>query len=306
MISVLMSVYNEELDWLKESVESILRQSYSNFEFIIVIDNPCISDVLKKYLEDMKEKDSRIFIHYNTENLGLMNSLNIGLGLAKGEYIARMDADDISKEYRFKVELEYLKRNKVDMVSSNRIFIDERGREILKGYPINKQPKKCLPYTNLIVHSSVLIRTEVLKKLGGYRKFYNSEDYDLWLRVISNNYEIGIINQYLIYYRIRKSSMSNKNQLEQYFINIYQRKLYKERIKTGTDSFSEKNLKAYINKKHITDRKVRKYNYSKNMLNRTIREFKDKNWMFVIHFIMAFFSYPSVVCLNIKNIICML
>ena len=306
MISVLMSVYNEELDWLKESVESILRQDYSDIEFIIVVDNPCIADELKLYLEDMKNNDSRIILYYNSENIGLMSSLNVGLSLAKGKYIARMDADDISMESRLKIELEYLKTNKFDMVSSNRIFIDENGNELLKGSPLTKQPRKCLPYTNFIVHSSVLIKADVLRDLGGYRKFYNSEDYDLWLRLLSHKYEIGIINEYLIYYRIRNNSMSYRNQLEQYYINIYQRKLYRERVRTGKDSFSEENLRNYIEKKSINNKKIKKYIYTRNMLNKTIDEFKSKNWRFVIHFSMALFCYPSVVCSNVRNILCML
>ena len=94
-ISVVMSVYNEPVDWIRQSIDSILNQTFRYFEFIIINDNPeGISQ--KKMLKDFAAKDNRIKIIENEENKGLTKSLNIGISKATGKYIARMDADDIS------------------------------------------------------------------------------------------------------------------------------------------------------------------------------------------------------------------
>ena len=256
-------------------------------------------------MEEISKRDNRVIIHYNPKNMGLMNSLNIGISLVKGEYIARMDADDISVLTRLEIELEYMKKNNLDMVSSNRIYIDEMGKKLSKGRPIIRDPQKALPYSNFIVHSSVMVKTSVLKALNGYRNFYNSEDYDMWLRILSSDYRIGIINQYLIYYRIRNNSMSWKNKLEQYYISVYQQKMYRERLKTGEDSFSEENLQKYIKSKHISEGKNKRYMFTRKMLDKAIIDYKKKNWHFISYFMLAFLGYPSVVCANVKSVLCM-
>src|SRR5690348_17026682 len=103
-----MSVYNEQDDWLKQSIESILNQTYQYFEFIIVLDNPN-NKAAKRLLERYQQIDNRIKLIYNEENIGLTNSLNKALEVAKGTYIARMDADDISDPRRFEIQYNYFK-----------------------------------------------------------------------------------------------------------------------------------------------------------------------------------------------------
>lgn len=107
LVSILMSTYNETPKELDESINSILHQTYSNFEFLIINDNPnnCeLEETLKTYV------DSRIRIIRNEKNLGLVKSLNAGLKLCEGQYVARMDADDISRQSRIQDELLYLKK----------------------------------------------------------------------------------------------------------------------------------------------------------------------------------------------------
>ena len=107
LVSVIMSNYNTPEEFLRASIESVLNQTYSNFEFIIVDD--CSTDnsleIIKSY------QDERIVVLENKENLGITKSLNRGLEIAKGEYVARMDADDISFPKRFETQVEYLKNN---------------------------------------------------------------------------------------------------------------------------------------------------------------------------------------------------
>ena len=127
LVSILMSTYNETPKELDESINSILHQTYSNFEFLIINDNPnnCeLEETLKTYV------DSRIRIIRNEKNLGLVKSLNAGLKLCEGQYVARMDADDISRQSRIQDELLYLKKNHLDMIGSYIETIDEHGETI--------------------------------------------------------------------------------------------------------------------------------------------------------------------------------
>ena len=122
-ISVIMTVYKESKEELKESFESIINQTYKNIEFIIVIDNPKEQwriDFIKSY------NDSRVKLVVNKENLGLPLSLNKALKLVTGNYIARMDADDISMPERIEKQLDFLKKNNYDLVGCNmRVFFNK-------------------------------------------------------------------------------------------------------------------------------------------------------------------------------------
>ncbi len=303
MISVVMSVYNERLDWLQMAVKSILDQTYTDFEYIIIIDNPQLNEASVSFLKEVSAKDSRVQLHFNEENIGLMRSLNVGLGLVHGEYIARMDADDISFPDRFEKELAFLTSNKYDMVSANRIDIDEEGNEISRAKHIKNTPEKHLPYNNFIVHPSVIVKTNVMKKLGGYREFYNSEDYDMWLRVLSAGYKIGILEDYVIYYRIRQTSMSLRNKLESYYITKYQQQLYWERVNTGSDSFSVEHFKSYMATKDISIENNKKYCKFRDSMDKAISLFKSRNVLFLPMLMKAFISFPSMTMQNINDIL---
>ena len=125
-VSVIMSVYNEEIGILREAIESILNQSYKNIQFIIIIDNPGYEDA-KKILNEYSKEDKRIEIIENYENIGLVNSLNKGLKLANGEFIARMDADDLAHKDRIKIQLESIYKFKCDFITSRSNVINENG-----------------------------------------------------------------------------------------------------------------------------------------------------------------------------------
>lgn len=303
MISVIMSVFNEKITWLQQAVESILGQTYEDFEYIIIIDNPFLDAAAVKYLQKTAERDKRVRLQFNENNLGLMKSLNVGISMANGIYIARMDADDISFPDRFEKEIHFLEDNNYDMVSANRIDIDEEGKEIFRHKPLRNIPEKHLPYSNFIVHPSVIVKREVLQALGGYRDFYNSEDYDMWLRILSAGYKIGIFEEYVIYYRIRQTSMSLKNRIEVYYITKYQQQLYWERIKEGNDSFSVDKFRSYINKKDISRKQNLKYCKFRNNMDSAIVKFKRRRVDFCIDLIKAFFAFPTICIDNMKSII---
>ena len=126
-ISVIMACYNEEKEWVRESINSILGQSFDDFEYIIVLDNPN-NKLLRDYLEEIKKIDDRIKLIINDKNEGLVSSLNKAIKYSTGEYIARMDSDDISMNNRLEIQYEYLENNpEISLISSKAIIINENG-----------------------------------------------------------------------------------------------------------------------------------------------------------------------------------
>ena len=126
MITVIMSTYKEDERLLRESIESILNQTYKDFEYIIILDYPD-NDVHKRVIEEYALKDDRIHFYVNEKNMGLTYSLNRGLSLCHGEYIARMDADDISLPDRLERQMEYLEKNHYDLIGGITEMINENG-----------------------------------------------------------------------------------------------------------------------------------------------------------------------------------
>lgn len=180
-ISVLMSAYNS-VETLDEAILSILNQSYSDFEFIIIDDGS--SDGTREKLLEFSKIDNRIRLHFNEVNMGLMKSLNKGIGLCQGEWIARMDSDDISKVNRFSSQIEFLEKNpSVLVLGSNYQSLGAfEFLDTLYNLPSGKV-NEVLTRENVMCHSSIMIKKDLVIKLGGYRDYFkNSEDYDLWLR----------------------------------------------------------------------------------------------------------------------------
>lgn len=251
-ISIIMSCYNEKVSWLKESIESILNQTYSNFEFIIIIDNPKnfeIIELVKKYSRD----DSRIRYIINEKNLGLVKSLNKAIECSSGEFIARMDADDISREDRIERQLDFMLKNpEIALVGTCIESIDENGKSKGKRsiLPTNHiKISKILPKTNFFNHPTWFVRREVYISLGGYRDINKNEDYDFLLRALSKGYKLSNLNEHLLKYRERNDSISRSNPLEQYIATMYSKKMYRERCKKNIDSYSQENFNKFIDKK---------------------------------------------------------
>ena len=250
MISILMSVYDEKESYIREAIESILSQSEKNFEFIIIIDKPD-NELAKSVIDEYKHADQRIVVLYNKNNIGLARSLNEGLKIAKGKYIARMDSDDIALEDRLKREKDILDTySEIDVVATDKIDIDEMGKVICKGHSTvndNIFFIKAFHLTNVIAHSTVMIRKEALKTAGGYRSFNTSQDYDLWLRMLKRGSQFYIIKEPLMKYRIRNNSISGSNPARQRAHHQYA--LYLDSIeKVGQDLHSEKQQQKYFDR----------------------------------------------------------
>lgn len=275
-ISVIMSVYNEEEVWLREAIESILRQSFEDFEFIIILDNPK-NIKLENIILNYKENDKRIRFIKNPENLGLIKSLNLALQIAKGKYIARMDADDISQDNRLEVQYNFMEKYEdIALIGSSIVQINENGEIIDYNWKVSTNSfaiKKYLKYTNVIVHPTYFFRRNILLNgINNYRNVPCCEDYDFVCRVVAKGYNINNIDEKLLRYRIRKTSISRDKTLEQLYNSNYIRKIYRKNLKTQKDFYDEKKLfneeKISINQK----RSFEKSEQLKEMANKLTQE----------------------------------
>ena len=244
-ISVIMSVYNGE-EYLEESIQSIVNQTFKDFEFIII--NDCSTDNSLKIIKRYAQKDNRIKLINNTKNIGLTISLNKSLHIATGKYIARQDCDDISLRTRLQVQYNFLETHPdTFLCGSSVLIIDDNSRlislrEALTGV---KTIRMALKQNNCIVHPSIMFRNN--KQIFYRDKFKYAQDYDLYLRLLSENKRLENIKQPLIKYRINSKSISIKKLTQQNLFAKKSKKFYKQRIKYGKDNYEGFNSLKILN-----------------------------------------------------------
>lgn len=255
-ISVLMSVYNETPGEITEAIESVLNQSFSNFEFLIIDDNPSRLDH-KSLLDEYKKKDSRIIIIENETNIGLAMSMNRAASKANGDIFIRMDADDISLPTRFEDEYQLLCSQNYDVICGRYTVMDENSIDIgsysvKPEYTMPNLISETLPYKSVIHHPTVMMTRRIFEKVNGYRNFPCAQDFDLWLRMLDANATFAMIDKVVLRYRLRSSGVSVSRRIKQRLTVEYIRDLYIERLRRGCDSFSEEHYQNYL-KKNIKD-----------------------------------------------------
>lgn len=252
-ISVLMSVFNETESEIKEAIESVLNQTYSNLELIIVNDNPFRTE-LDLFLVDYAANDDRIIIIKNESNLGLALSMNEAFKHASGNYVARMDSDDISELNRFEQEVRIIEQGICDFVFTNYNYINEDSRFLNSGLAELGMIKKeemiyGIIFGSIIHHPTVMFRREIFERVGGYRNFPCAQDQDLWIRMAENGCKFAYIDYVLLHYRIRNNSISQSKRYKQFLTIYYIKLLMRERMRNqGKDSFSVANYNAFIDK----------------------------------------------------------
>ena len=214
-VTVLMSVYNGE-QYLRDSIDSILNQTFTDYEFLIIDDGS--KDKSMIIIESYD--DSRIRLAVNDTNLGQAVSLNRGLNLAKGKYIARMDQDDISLPRRLEKQVKFMEDNPEIGISG--CWVRTFGTDLRLWKYLTKHEYLrwgCLINTSIFAHPSVIIRKRMIDKYNlKYNKMlsYGVSDYDLWLRA-QELFKLGNLNQILLKYRVHNNSVSvihNKLQVE--------------------------------------------------------------------------------------------
>ncbi|WP_323586982.1 glycosyltransferase family 2 protein [Aliarcobacter butzleri] len=269
LISVILPVYNGE-KYLKEAIESILNQTYTNFEFIIIDDGSKDSslEIIKEY-----EKEDERIVAVSRENKGLIATLNEGIEKAKGKYIARMDQDDISLPNRFEEQLKIMENDKEIVVCGSwiNVFGENRKEKISKYFQYDKEIKANLIMSCCFAHPSVMMRRDAFldNNIWYDENFKNAEDYHLWTQLarVGKFYNIPKV---LLNYRFLETSITrvadkNESQRKQVYTNIFAEALnlidykrtkeeielsfiisHKDRIKTNKIDLNK--LKVYFDK----------------------------------------------------------
>lgn len=217
-ISVLMSVYNkDEPEFLKIALQSLCNQTEKALEVIIIFDG-FLDKEFYNIVSDF-ENELNIITVQNSENMGLAKSLNKGLQYVNGEVIARMDADDISTNDRFEKQIIMFQDHEVDVVGG---YVQEFNSIIENNNTIRKVPTntddivKFSKYRSPVNHPTAMIRTEILRNVGGYPERFNKlEDYALWVSILNEGYSIRNIPEVLVYMRISDATFKRRGGFKQ-------------------------------------------------------------------------------------------
>lgn len=207
-ISLIMSVYNGE-DYLAEAIDSVLKQSFTDFELIII--NDCSTDKTSEILKSFEAQDARVKVHTNEVNLRLPSSLNKAISFAQGKYIARMDADDICLPDRLEKQYAFMESHPHVALSSCRFLTLKNG--VISsggcgGRCDHESVKALLLVTNPILHPGIIAKTDAIKSLLYDKSFTCTEDMELWTRFVLAGYNVEILPAYLMIYRLHDKQIT--------------------------------------------------------------------------------------------------
>lgn len=212
-VSVIMSVFNGE-QWLETAIRSIVDQTYGHWEFIIIDDasNEATQQILRLF-----RNDSRFRIVRQEINRGLTKNLNTAIGMCRGEYIARMDADDISLPNRLQKQVDYLQRHpEADLVAGFIEFIDESGKPAGlwpddRQCVTHQQIISRLPWRNCLAHPTVMFRKKLMMEFTYNEAQTHSQDWDLWWQLADHRKQFAKIPETLLLYRLHRQSTTAKS-----------------------------------------------------------------------------------------------
>lgn len=205
LVSIIMPAYNCE-KYVVEAIESVINQTYSNFELIVIDDGS--KDNTLKIINDFAEKDNRIKALQNEKNSGVSETRNRGISLAEGNWIAFLDSDDIWVEEKLEKQMNYAKENKADFTFTGSAYIDEEGNPYSGIFKVpEKVSYRTLLRHNVITCSSVLVKRKYFENIK-MEKDEMHEDYAVWLRILKLGISAYGVNEPLLIYRISKNSKS--------------------------------------------------------------------------------------------------
>lgn len=230
----LLPVYNGE-DFIRETIESILSQTFKDFELLIIDDGS--TDNTHNIINEIQ--DSRIKLVKNADNLGLIRTLNKGLKLSKGKYILRIDADDICYPSRLEKQISYMEKNDdIVICGGNAKFVYDNKSNVWSPPTRFLDCKTHLLFGNCFVHSSIVLRRSFFEKYDyKYELAYkHAEDFALWNKIVRNKFKVANIKDVLVDYRIHDNNISS-----------YAEAAEQERFKV-LSSIYEKNFVKYSDK----------------------------------------------------------
>lgn len=219
LVSLVLCVYNGE-DYLADTLDTILGQTYPNWELIAIDD--CSNDGTPEILADYAARDSRVKVHRNPENLRLQKSLNRGLSLVTGKYVARIDADDLCTLNRLERQVAFMEARPDIQLSFCRYLRLEKGKIVRCSFNARTSPEALhgmLLFTNPVIHPGVIARREAICALGYREDLTCTEDLELWQRMDMQGMKMAAQNEYLLLYRIHDKQItanSAKRQREEF------------------------------------------------------------------------------------------
>lgn len=206
VVSVIMSVYNAE-KFLAEALESIINQTFDSFEFIIIDDGS--SDGSRLILEAYSRQDNRLKL-VSRENRGLTASLNEGILLAKGTFIARMDADDIALPYRLEHQLQWLEKTGADICGSWMKIFGGNDKRVIKFAQTDRAIKMALMFYSPFAHPSIMVKADLIKALLYNEAYQVAQDYDLWERAAEAGWKMTNVPEVLLLYRVHATQITSR------------------------------------------------------------------------------------------------
>ena len=206
LISIIIPYYKKK-DYIKESIKSILRQSYQNFEVILIYDDSSFADL--DYIKSIVKLDNRILLLINKKNEGAGQSRNNAIKKARGKFIAFLDADDVWKKHKLKIQLKFMKINKYKISHTSYTILNTQnritGKRVAKDYfYVEDLLKSCD-----IGLSTVMLEKKILSKFCKFGKTKTKEDFTLWLNILKKKIIISSIDQNLTLWRKTKDSLSS-------------------------------------------------------------------------------------------------
>ena len=288
LISLIMSVYNGE-DYLSEAVESVIKQTFSDWELIII--NDCSTDKTGEILSGFAAKDPRIKVHTNEVNLRLPSSLNKALSLSEGKYIARMDADDICLPDRLEKQYAFMEKNPDVSLSSCRFMTLKNGVISSGGCGGRNDAssvKALLLVTNPILHPGIIARADAIKSLGYDKNFTCTEDMELWTRFVLAGKKVEILSEYLMIYRLHDKQITETTLEKQKTEVVSIQRKYLSKLLTD---LSEEQEEFYISAIYFRRNKdirsfIEFYNFMKSV-NRKTKAFDKESLNYAFFEILA-------------------
>ena len=222
-VSVIMTVYREKEGFVRQAIESILNQTLTDFQYIIILDDPD-NDELKQVIHEYCKNDSRIHFIVNDRNMGCPLTKNKGILLSTTEYVAIMDADDVSYPDRLETQLKRMEKDEVDFLAGYVEVIDEEDTVLYRmdNLPVKHEDVvKKMRVNNCMPHPAWMLKKRSYLALDGYADIQGCEDYDLLLRAMNAGYKLGNCDRIILKYRLSQQSISRDNLYRQYLMMRY-------------------------------------------------------------------------------------
>ncbi len=275
MISVILPVFDESLPVFQEAVDSILNQTVKDIECIIVIDDPH-NTAIQKASELYARQDDRVVLISNINNMGQPYSMNEAIHAARGEYIARMDADDISLPDRFEIQQAYLEEHQLDLIGGGMKIIESDEQLVYTIQIIPKTMKyvcRCLRVADCVPHPTWFGRRSLFLAIDGYRELPVAEDYDFLVRAaLAGRYRISNMNRVVLEYR-RQEGRNPEKLLKQYLYTCY---ISREFRKGKIPDMSS--MQAYVSER-VSQRKIARYDTADRCFYRMLGNIEKKAYL---------------------------